>query len=415
MSQRTYFVINPTFEIIKREEIPLLNISNDPNNPLFNQLMNEEQFLLGNKTRDNTLIINPTIKFFLESFEKPSTFASALTTFSQALEVTETEAFPLTQSFFEDMKAREIVVSLHTAKKILESTTVQVLKEGDIFKNFKIHTPLSISNFVHTYLAENTPNGEKVICKILHLPQKITKLGRIYHEKRFHQEFELMKEVGQYPHICPLLEWNKTENYAILGFIEGESLRRIFKQGDDISLSVRLFIFKQALESVAFLHQNRIIHGDIHVDNFIVQKDYNLFLIDFDLANRAKLKRGEVEWVGGMHEYIAPEKIDTNSFNMVKERADYGSEVFQLGVVLYYILYQKLPFKAPSWKELIEDILHQEPPYPSVLKALNEEIPKPFIEFLKKILHKSPQNRFQNAIEALSEWNHNIAVFHELT
>ena len=400
MSRLSKYILNPALEIIKREEYSSLNISIDNKNPLYQQLIRQEQFLLSNKTRDKILIINPAIKLFLESFQTAAHFQSALNHFSQAAQIDQEEALPVAESFFENMKERGVIVTLNAANKWLKKTTEDNPQIGDVIDKYKILTPLSISGFVHIYLSENTISSEKVVLKMLILPDKMAIRGKKFYLKRFHQEFEIISEIGEHPHICSLIEWNKEENYAILKYIEGESIRKKFEKPNDISLPVRLSIFKQIIESVAFIHHKKIIHGDIHASNFLINDHLHVTLIDFDLSNREKLKRGEVEWEGGIHEYLAPEKIDVNSFDMVKERADYCSEVFQLGVVFYYILYHRLPFEALSWKELIDVILKEEPPYPSVL-CNNEPIPVEVIGFLKKMLSKTPKKRYSDAIKLL--------------
>jgi eukaryotic-like serine/threonine-protein kinase len=400
MSRLSKYILNPALEIIKREEYASLNISLDNKNPLYQQLIRQEQFLLSNKTRDKILIINPAIKLFLESFQTATLFEVALTHFSQTTHIAQEDALPVAESFFENMKERGVIVSLNAANKWLKKTTENHPQAGDIIDKYKILTPLSISGFIHVYLSENTFNSEKVVLKMLVLPDKMATRGRKFYSKRFHQEFELISEIEEHPHICTLLEWNKEGNYAILKYIEGESIRKKFEYPITLSLHTRLTIFKQIVGSVAFVHHKKVIHGDIHASNFLINEDLQVTLIDFDLSNREKLKRGEVEWEGGIHEYLAPEKIDVNSFDMVKERADYCSEVFQLGVVFYYILYHRLPFEALSWKELIDIILKVEPPYPSVLFN-NEPVSDTVIGFLKKMLSKNPKKRYPDAIRLL--------------
>jgi eukaryotic-like serine/threonine-protein kinase len=400
MSRLSKYILNPALEIIKREEYASLNISLDNKNPLYQQLIRQEQFLLSNKTRDKILIINPAIKLFLESFQTATLFEVALTHFSQTTHIAQEDALPVAESFFENMKERGVIVSLNAANKWLKKTTENHPQAGDIIDKYKILTPLSISGFIHVYLSENTFNSEKVVLKMLVLPDKMATRGRKFYSKRFHQEFELISEIEEHPHICTLLEWNKEGNYAILKYIEGESIRKKFENPITLSLHTRLTVFKQIVGSVAFVHHKKVIHGDIHASNFLINEDLQVTLIDFDLSNREKLKRGEVEWEGGIHEYLAPEKIDVNSFDMVKERADYCSEVFQLGVVFYYILYHRLPFEALSWKELIDIILKVEPPYPSVLFN-NEPVSDTVIGFLKKMLSKNPKKRYPDAIRLL--------------
>ena len=137
-----------------------------------------------------------------------------------------------------------------------------------------------------------------------------------------------------------------------------------------------------------------MLHGDIHLNNFLVHPtNLHVKLIDFDLANHAQPKRGEIVHEGGIHEYIAPEKINPNSFDLFEEPADYRSEVFQLGIILYAIFFGKLPFEALTWQELTEKIRFSEPSF-----ATDMPVPMPIINLIKKSLAKNPKDRFGNAV-----------------
>jgi serine/threonine protein kinase len=300
------------------------------------------------------------------------------------------------------MRSRHILVTTQLAHKAHAIQQKEGFVAGEKFENLTIIAPLSINRFLHVYVAEK--EAEKVVLKILILPNDMPIKGKNYYRRLFNQEFELITEVGKHEHICQLREWYSAKNYAILEYIEGQSLRKLAESGVS-NLVDRLHIFGQILKAVAVLHQKKILHGDIHASNFLIHKEGSVRLIDFDLANREHLHRHEILHEGGVHEYIAPEKIDDNSFEMVKERSDYHSEVYQLGIILYYLLYQQLPFLALSWQELVPKILHDEPKYPLIINT-GEELDAFVISFLKKCISKNPKNRFTSASEASIAWQY---------
>lgn len=401
--RRTKYVLHPFLEFIESHEIESVDTNFSFNNDVFQKIKQKELFVLSNKRRDAIFFINPTIKVFLELFLTPQFLSDVLTTFAALAKSSIEETQPLVQSFFEDMCDRDVLVTSLLAKKALKIQDNVGFKTGDIFESYEIIAPLSINRFLHVYLAEK--NGEKVVLKMLVLPDDMPEKGKNYYKRFFDQEFELIKEVGNHELIGKLIDWNIEKNYAVLEYIEGQSLRKL-SENSELTLSHRLYIFNQVLKSVAILHEKKILHGDIHASNFLIKKDLKVKLIDFDLANREHLRRSEILHEGGVHEYIAPEKIDQNSFEMVKERSDYRSEVYQLGVLFYILLFRKLPFKALAWHELTLKILNQEPNY-----CLEDEaIPSIIIDFLKKCLSKNPQNRFENAGAALKKWESVILV-----
>ncbi len=408
--RRTKYVLNPFFEFIESHEIESLDTNFTFNDDIFQKVKQKELFVLSNKRRDAIFFINPTIKFFLEAFQSSQFLNNVLTSFAALAEASVEETEPIVQSFFDDMQDRGILISNQVANKISKINFKEAFKTGDVFENYTVIDPLSINRFLHVYLAEK--GGEKVVLKMLVLPDDMPEKGKNYYKRFFNQEFELIKEVGNHALICQLLDWNVEKNYAVLEYIEGQSLRKL-SENTILTLTQRLDVINQILKSVAILHDKKILHGDIHASNFLIKNDLTVKLIDFDLANREHLQRTEILHEGGVHEYIAPEKIDQNSFDMVKERSDYRSEVYQLGVIMYLLLFRKLPFKALTWHELTLKIINEEPHY-DIDKIegmpINEEISSIVVDFLRKCLSKKPKNRFENAGDALKKWESEILV-----
>ncbi len=412
--RRTKYVLNPYLEFIESHEIESLDTNFTFDDDIFQKIRQKGLFVLSNKRRDSVFFINPTIKIFLESFQTPQFLSEVFTSFAILAETTVEETEPIVQSFFDDMRNRGILISNLVAHKISKINFDLSLKKGDVFENYTIIDPLSINQFLHVYLAEK--DCEKMVLKMLVLPEEMPEKGKNYYKRFFNQEFALINEVGRDEHICQLLDWNIDKNYAVLEYIEGQSLRKL-SETSDLSLSQRLDVFTQVLKSVGVLHHKKILHGDIHASNFLITADFKVKLIDFDLANREHLHRHEILHEGGVHEFIAPEKIDNNAFDMVKERSDYRSEVYQLGIILYALLFRKLPFKALTWHELTLKIIHEEPNYileegaeKQAEMLINEEISSIIIDFLKKCLSKNPKNRFENASAALKKWESEILV-----
>ena len=149
MSRLSKYILNPALEIIKREEYSSLNISIDNKNPLYQQLIRQEQFLLSNKTRDKILIINPAIKLFLESFQTAAHFQSALIHFSQAAQIAQEEALPVAESFFENMKERGVIVSLNAANKWLKKIMIKLENKFN-----KLEKRLSIGTCTFLFIME---------------------------------------------------------------------------------------------------------------------------------------------------------------------------------------------------------------------------------------------------------------------
>jgi len=97
-------------------------------------------------------------------------------------------------------------------------------------------------------------------------------------------------------------------------------------------------MFEQLLESVSYMHGERVLHRDIKPENVLVTGDGKLKLLDLGIAKdtgSGKTKTG----VGmGTVDYMAPEQH--TDAGKVDERAD----VYALGMTLYEMLAGRLPW-----------------------------------------------------------------------
>ena len=72
------------------------------------------------------------------------------------------------------------------------------------------------------------------------------------------------------------------------------------------------------------------------------------------------------------------------------------SDVFSLGIILYWLFTGKKPFDGSSVYNLLRAIQHEEPPVPS---EINTSLTKPFDLICRKALAKKPEHRFESMQE----------------
>lgn len=110
------------------------------------------------------------------------------------------------------------------------------------------------------------------------------------------------------------------------------------------------------VESINYLHKNKIAHRDLKPENFLfLRKDsFNLKLIDFGLAIRwdhslkeELKKKGEKKLVGTSY-YLAPEIMEAN----YDERCD----IWSIGVMLYILLSALPPFDGDNDKQILDSV-----------------------------------------------------------
>jgi serine/threonine protein kinase len=120
------------------------------------------------------------------------------------------------------------------------------------------------------------------------------------------------------------------------------------------------------------------------------------------------------EYHGGVPHFMPPERVYDHNIKFSVKKGDVKSEIFQLGIIMYQIIYGKNPFTGILWKDLAKSIKNDKPIFDD--KTLNgEEIPADLILIISKSLEKKPDNRFESTTTALQELNKINIYYNEET
>lgn len=154
----------------------------------------------------------------------------------------------------------------------------------------------------------------------------------------------------QHPHIIKAVTGVLTDPgsgslYIVLEYFDGKPINIVISQGNTKDLVAAFF---QCADALVYTHSKKIYHGDITPRNILVKKDSNgaveAKLIDFGLARIAgHLRTPALDSTmadPGTVFYAAPERL------IKAEAATASSDIYSLGMVLYEILAQRLPFES---------------------------------------------------------------------
>jgi WD40 repeat protein len=145
----------------------------------------------------------------------------------------------------------------------------------------------------------------------------------------------------------------------------------------------------QVADALAYAHRQGVLHRDVKPSNLLLDLQGTVWITDFGLAKAEGTD--ELTQVGdivGTVRFMAPERFEG--------RADARSDVFSLGLTLYELATLKPAFAAMDRAQLIEHVLHDEPPQP---RKLDPRLPRDLETIILKAIAKEPRARYAAAAE----------------
>ena len=168
------------------------------------------------------------------------------------------------------------------------------------------------------------------------------------------REARLMSQLN-HPNIAQVYEIGELDGqkFIVMEWVDGLPLTEAWK---GLQLQQRLRIYLDVLDAVAAAHRRNIIHRDIKPSNILVTSELKPKVLDFGIALESRslesIKQGVYR---GTPAYSAPEQI-TPPVEIYP-----ATDVFALGVLLYELLTDALPFPQTESKELFQAIRSEYP------------------------------------------------------
>ncbi|MEM9659253.1 MAG: serine/threonine-protein kinase, partial [Planctomycetota bacterium] len=174
----------------------------------------------------------------------------------------------------------------------------------------------------------------------------------------------------------------KDGTYLVMELFKTPNLKQQIHEGVE-NLQWRLeVILDEAAQALDHMHQKGWVHRDIKPDNFLVNAENHVRLIDFNLTKRIKRGLGKLiagkSPVQGTYSYIPPEQIRGQPLD---ERAD----IYSFGCMVYELISGKLPFTASTPSELLNKHLKARP---QELSVLNANVHADFANLVHRMLAK---------------------------
>lgn len=190
--------------------------------------------------------------------------------------------------------------------------------------------------------------------------------------------------------------------YLVSELIDGESLR-VEMNRERLPLKRIIDVAYQVAEGLAAAHDAGIVHRDLKPENVMITRDGRAKIVDFGLAKAPDADLSVLGTVSatktaaglimGTVPYMSPEQARGGD-------ADFRSDQFALGVMLYEMTTAVHPFKRETAVQTLSAIIAEEPPDPAQAAPT---LPVAVRWLIRRLLAKNPRERFAHTADLAAD------------
>ena len=258
------------------------------------------------------------------------------------------------------------------------------LAPGTQWGNFELVRKVGEGTFGEVFLARDLWLGHDVALKLL--KANVTDRARMLHEARMLVRVRHLNVVmvhGADVHGGRMGFW--------MDFVEGATLDAAIRREGPRSASEAFAWGQDLCRALAAVHGAGIVHRDVKAQNVMRRtSDGRLVLMDFGAGELLGTPR--VGAAAGTPMYLAPELLHG-------AEASRSSDIYALGVLLFFLVSRKFPVQAASWDELLA---RHESKERVRLEDVRPDMPSAFVDVVERALRPDPSQRYASAGEMLA-------------
>ena len=235
------------------------------------------------------------------------------------------------------------------------------------------------------YLAEDPFAKRKVAVKVAFPEALASNEDAAFYKSMFLNEAGLAGKLN-HPHIVQIYDAVVEDKYSyiVMEYVEGGTLEKFCKPENLLEpREVAEIIFK-SVRALAFAQTLGLTHRDIKPGNILHNEGTEIKIADFGASINKVSDRTVITNVGSPA-YMAPELVTGAA------QASHLTDIYALGVVMYYLLTGKLPFSGANTMSVIYQIVNTDPEPP---RAHREKISPELETIVMKAISKDAAKRF---------------------
>ena len=214
--------------------------------------------------------------------------------------------------------------------------------------------------------------------------------------KKILYETNLMKKLN-HPNITKILEMFEDDDYILISmeYINGGNLFSFVKKRRKLSEKTAKFLFRQIILGIKHIHEHKIVHRDIKLENILIDLNNNIKICDFGIGRILTSNKQLLHDKCGTPMYMAPEILLSSKSQGYE---GFPVDIWSSGISLYIMLSGTLPFnlknndsssideESDNNYELQYSIINKEPKH---IEKISDEAR----DLLKGLLNKNPNKR----------------------
>ena len=268
------------------------------------------------------------------------------------------------------------------------------LPVGAVLDGFEILDIKQQTARSHVYLAHDKTHHRSVIIKVpsLNFAQDPQYISAFIKEGWIGEKFNQSGLMKIHPR-----EQNSQFLYHVCENIDGVPLDTWIKNNPSPSLDQVKLILKQMINALRSLQRMDIVHCDLKPDNFLIDTNNTLTLIDYGSCKIGCFEENKADRPLGTLTYSAPEVLCGAS-------ATHKSDLFSTAIITYQMLCGHLPFKTLSSVADIPKSLQQWHYRP--LNTFRKDLPQHIDATLKEALCADPNKRTPSFSQMFEGFKH---------
>lgn len=209
--------------------------------------------------------------------------------------------------------------------------------------------------------------------------------------ERFRREARSAASLS-HPNIAGVYDYGKDGacHYIVMEYAAGRDLARLLREEGPLEPQRAVAIAAQVGEALAAAHDVKMVHRDVKPGNILIDQNDQVKVTDFGIARASGdstlTATGSV--LGSAH-YLSPEQASGG-------RVEPPSDVYSLGIVLYEMLTNTVPFTGDSAVAVAMRHLEDTVPAPS---ALRPDVPPEIDALVQGATANDPARRYADGRE----------------